>query len=472
MAILYGQITTHGSANIISSLGAIRLSDLVSKVEVNNAKNRLELQLNTVAIKNYGLKEGELENELIISGYHVQVDGKTIFFSPIKNDTEPKKVVDTLLSIPIHVNINDFEISIDIQRNKPIIKHYTIRSNKNGWRGTIVEFALEGNYSRAMPKILEYFKQTAMVNPYAELTFVDPRGRLYWFERVTTKMPIPPKEILPHPYGCDVETLQRLINSTECTKMLNFITTHFHRVGNTIAKAFLNTIGISLDENPKKLTQEDIVKIARMMKTFKDFLPPDASCLSPLGKELLETGIRKEINPEFIYVEQRNPLAYSGYPFIVEIGIAYGGNVPNTPEITLYRFANRIPLLYDEASDITRKVMNEEINWKYYNITPDMPVAIISHICSTKVPYKTVGKEFIADRPEVEREVKNGINTVARRLSVFLSKKMTIEHERKRIDVFSKYLPQIAQYSTNLAGREKIPDIQPLFKSLMKYGAQ
>jgi DNA topoisomerase-6 subunit B len=99
-------------------------------------------------------------------------------------------------------------------------------------------------------------------------------------------------------------------------------------------------------------------------------------------------------------------------------------------------------------------------------------VAVFTHICSTKVPYKTVGKEFIADRPEVEREIKNGLNSAVRRLATFLSRKMAITHEKRRIDLFSKYLPKIAEFSTNLADKEKIPNIDPLLKSLMRYDAQ
>lgn len=370
-------------------------------------------------------------------------------------------------------SIHEFELRIDIQRNKPEVLKRKIHENKEKWKGTIVEFSLEGDYTKAMPKILEYLRQTAMVNPYAEITFVDPRGRLYLYESVTTKMPEPPSETEPHPYGCDVETIQRMINTTQCTTMISFMMEHFHRVGKKTAESFLKHVGIEEDKSPKRLNSSDIVRIVQMMKpeNFKGFLPPDPSCLSPLGEELLETGIRKELNPEFIVVEQRSPQAYSGYPFIVEIGIAYGGEIPSGSGITLYRFANKIPLLYDEASDVTRKVMNTEINWRYYKITEDLPVAIIVHICSTKVPYKTVGKEFIADRPEIEREIKNGINSVARQLSHHLSKKISIEHETERINIFSKYLPKIAKFSTDLAGKKKIPDVEPLIRSLAKYEA-
>ena len=126
--------------------------------------------------------------------------------------------------------IYQFKLMIDIQKNRPIILDRKVMINKDNWRGTIIEFTLEGDYLRSMPKILEYFKQTAMMNPYANITFVDPKGRLYKFTRVTTDMPEPPKETLPHPYGVDVELLQRIIMITTYTNMSDFLRGHFHRV--------------------------------------------------------------------------------------------------------------------------------------------------------------------------------------------------------------------------------------------------
>ena len=438
----------------------------------------------------------------------------------------------------------EYKLSIDIQRNRPIILDRKIRRNKERWQGTVVEFSLEGDYYRAMPKILEYLKQTAVVTPYADITFVDPRGRLYVFTRATKKMPSPPNETLPHPYGVDVETIQRLVRVTDCRNMLDLMQKHFHRVGEGISLSFLEFAGFVKPADPKKLKHEDvirlvqtmkkfkkffdgvnvekverlikttqsrnmldfmkthfqkvdkkvilrlllaagfiktkdprklrpdeIVRLVRMMKRFNGFLPPDASCLSPLGEELLEAGILKELKPEFIAVSQRKPSTYSGHPFIVETAIAYGGNIPKKDDILIYRFANRIPLLYDEASDVSVRVIRS-MNWRRYKVTPDMPIAILVHVCSTKVPYKTVGKEFIADRPEVKGEILNGIREVARQLQKFLTKREYVEKERRRLTVFSKYLPKIARFSTNLAGKKEEPDIELLLRSVKKIEEQ
>jgi len=434
-----------------------------------------------------------------------------------------------------------YKLMVDIQRNRPIILDRKILLNKDGWRGTIVEFSLEGDHSKAMPRVLEYLKQTALVNPYANITFVDPKGRLYRFTRVTKKMPPPPTETKPHPYGVDVETIQRLIRITPYRNMVDFMKYHFHRVGETTALRFLwyagfaeskdpknlkleditrllrslrkfdesfkkikikaierltkNTdcknmvdftktqfhvadegailrllslAGLIKTKDPRKLSSEEIVRLVRMIKRFDGFLPPEASCLSPLGEDLLRAGILKELKPEFIAVSQRPPATYSGHPFIVEAAIAYGGDTPQKNDFVLYRFANRIPLLYDEASDVSWKII-KAMNWRRYHVTPEIPIAILVHICSTKVPYKTVGKEFIADRPEVKREILNGIREAARELQHFLTKREYVERERKRLSTFSKYLPKIAQFSTELAGKKKPPDITKLLRSVRKY---
>jgi DNA topoisomerase-6 subunit B len=367
--------------------------------------------------------------------------------------------------------IYSFKLMIDIQRNRPLILDRKVLINKDQWRGTIVEFCLEGDYLRAMPKIIEYFKQTALVNPYANLTFVDPKGRLYKFTRATTKMPDPPTETLPHPYGVDVELLQRLIHVTPYKNMSDFLKNHFHRVGDITAQKFLTFSGLPPSKNPKRLSHEEIVKLMQMLKRFKEFLPPDASCLSPLGEELVQAGIVKELKPEYVVVTQRKPATYAGHPFIIEMGIAYGGEVPKRGSFVIYRFANKIPLLYDEASDVSYKVINA-MNWRRYKASPDMPIAIVVHICSTKVPYKTVGKEFIADRGEVKREVANALRETGRQLQHFLSRREHVDKERKRLSIFSKYLPKIAQFSAMLAGKERLPDIQKLLKSVQKYGEE
>jgi len=356
-----------------------------------------------------------------------------------------------------------FEMLIDISENKPIILRKDTEDGA-GKTGTRVDVILEGDFTRAAQKINEYFKQTALVGSYANLTFVDPIGRITTFERATDSMPQPPKETLPHPHGVDVEALKRMIKLTDEKTMEKFMgNKHFHRVGETNAKKFLNFAGIEAKIAPEKLSNEQIVKVVDALQRYPEFLPPDASCLSPVGEPILQTGIIKELMPEFSTVVLRPPSSYSGFPFLVEVGLVYGGKLLE-PGRKLFRFANRIPLLYDESNDVSFKVLNEEIDWRRYHVPDDAPVAVITHICSTKVPYKTVGKEYIADRPEIESEIRNAVREALRRLSVFLSKKGSMEAVQRKMGIYGRYLPLIAQFSTELAGEKKEPRYRQLLK--------
>jgi DNA topoisomerase-6 subunit B len=264
------------------------------------------------------------------------------------------------------------------------------------------------------------------------------------------------------------EQINGLLTKTKAPTMLEFMQKSFPNVDRVIILRLLAVAGFVRTKHPKKLRPEEIVRLVRTMKRFDDFLPPDASCLSPLGEDLLRAGILKELKPEFIAVSQRKPSTYAGHPFIVETAIAYGGNIPNKDDIVVYRFANKIPLLYDEASDVSVRVIRS-INWRRYKVSSGMPLAILIHLCSTKVPYKTVGKEFIADRPEVKAEILNGIREVARRLQIFLAKREHVAKEKKRLSVFAKYLPKIAKFSTDLAGKTQEPNVDLLVKSVKKY---
>src|SRR5438093_2486334 len=183
----------------------------------------------------------------------------------------------------------------DIQHNKPVVLKKKTRTNSSHWKGTVIEFKTEADYSRAMPRILEYFKQTAIIVPYANLTFVDPRGRLYHFTRGTTVVPPAPTETLPHPHGVDVETIQRMLRLTNAKTLQEFLRKNFQRIGETTARKFLLYAKLGSKKSPSKLTSADIVTLASAMKNYEDFVSPDPTSLSPLGAELLATGIKKEL---------------------------------------------------------------------------------------------------------------------------------------------------------------------------------
>lgn len=255
---------------------------------------------------------------------------------------------------------------------------------------------------------------------------------------------------------------RQLTNTVQGETLTSFLNKRFQRVGPTTAVKFAEFAGFKPEKRIGSMTNQELVQLSDALQKFDDFMSPDPSCLAPLGEEPLEKGMRKFFNPDFLAVIQRSASAYSGFPFIVEMGIAYGGDI-STRGIKVYRYANRIPLLYDEGSDVVLKVVND-IDWSRYKAKGDPPLVIVSHICSTRIPYKTVGKENVADRQEIEKELKLAIQFIARKLSVFMNKKGQAEAAKKRANLYAKYIPLIAQFCTELAGKKKEPNIQKILQ--------
>ena len=257
---------------------------------------------------------------------------------------------------------------------------------------------------------------------------------------------------------------KQLTNTVQGETLTSFLTKRFQRVGRTTAEKFANFANFKPEKRIGTMTNQELVKLSDSLQKFTDFLSPDPSCLAPLGEVPLEKGMRGFFNPDFLAVVQRSASAYSGFPFIIEMGIAYGGQIPTGGPKT-FRFANRIPLLYDEGSDVVLKVVNET-DWGRYKVKNDPPLVIVSHICSTRIPYKTVGKENVADRPEIERELRLASQFLFRKLSSYMSKKGQAEMQKKRANLYAKYIPLVATFCTELAGKKKEPSYQKMLKEI------
>jgi len=257
---------------------------------------------------------------------------------------------------------------------------------------------------------------------------------------------------------------KQLTNTVQGEMFVTFLTKRFQRVGRTTAEKFANFAGFKPEKRLGTMTNQELVHLSDSLQKYTNFLSPDPSCLAPLGELPLEKGIKSFFNPDFLAVIQRGASAYSGFPFVIEMGIAYGGEIPsNGPKV--YRFANRIPLLYDEGSDVVIKVVNET-DWGRYKVKNDPPLVIISHICSTRIPYKTVGKENVADRPEIERELRLALQFLSRKLSSYMSKRGQAEMAKKRANLYSKYIPLIVQFCTELSGKKKQLNYQKMLEEV------
>ncbi len=368
--------------------------------------------------------------------------------------------VEVITSKPGLKFIYQFKLRIDINKNMPIVvERSTIRKNRD-WHGTIVSLVLEGDWSKARSRVLEYIKRTAIATPYANITLITPENNIIFYERVVDKLPKPPKEVKPHPYGIDLEVLKRIVVNSKYSTIFDLLIHSFQSVGEVTAKNILEKASIDPSKDPKKLSEHELLKLVDAMKNYDKYRPPKADALSPLGSDIIKAGLKRMYKPEFVDAVTRRPSTYQGHPFIIEAGIAYGGKTPVSEQDKpiVLRYANKIPLLYDEGSDVVTLVVKQDINWSNYLVELPAPILVLVHICSTKIPFKGVGKESIADVPEIRREIKLAISEVARRLRRFLSKKRKEEEIRKKVVNIAKYVPEIARALAIISNGHKLDE--------------
>ncbi len=347
--------------------------------------------------------------------------------------------------------IYEYLLYIDIGKNFPHIISLNVRKKGRKWHGTVVRLVTEGAWSMARKRIEEYIRRTALIAPYATIRLKTPDGEVI-YERASRKLPEPPKIGKHHPRGVDIEILKNMIRSLdEDLTLKDFLKKFFESVGDKSAEEFLKWAGLDPNTKVKSLRITDLEKLSNSMKRYDEWRRPRPITLSPLGEDLLAEGVKSILKPEFVAAVTRPPSSYGGHPFIVEAAIAYGGEIQlqNTP--MLLRFANRMPLLYDEGVDVSRKIV-DSIDWNIYKVKFPAPLAVITHICSTKLPFKSVGKEAIADVPEVEKELEIAIREVARKLRSYLSK-MEKLHEVKRKEVtIKKYMGEVTRSLAYITG--------------------
>lgn len=368
--------------------------------------------------------------------------------------------------------IYSFTMEVDINRNEPIVHSVKEVDNSYNWHGTIVKFYSKADFSRALNTIVKYLQLTNVVCPYASIKFTFNDKEVYSFKRVTDLMPEVPREVKWHPHGVDAETVRELISSCDKNlKLSDFLVKCFQRVGYNIAKRFLQHYNLE-DVAIGSLTDYSISKLADYLKDFDEFISPTTECLSVIGEDILRQSLFVRFEPLFVCYSSRKGV-YSGHPFIVECALAYGGKhiekLRNSEKdsFILYRFANRIPLLYDESSCVLRKVLND-INKNAYRLTEEDTVLFVANLSSTKVPYKTIGKECISDAYEnVNHAVKLCYQDVLRKLKEFVIHKKKYEANVKRKSVLKKYLEHISFFVCDTLGKDKI-NIDEILKNATK----
>ena len=383
-----------------------------------------------------------------------------------------------------------FEVQIDTKKNEPRI----FESKKIQWeipRGTQVTLEIDGRYQKGRSSVDEYLAETAIANPHVTLVYHAPDGETREYPRTIHELPPPPKEIKPHPYGIEFGVLLRMLQDTKSHSLAGFLASDFSRVSSALAQEICGTAKLSPNAKPRNVHGEDAEALYKAIQTTKIMAPP-SNCLSPIGEKAILHGLYKQIKGEFYTAVTRPTAVYRGNPFVIEAGLAFGKGpdqsaaAADAPAVPLaegedreddgelarvIRYANRVPLLYQQSACATFKAVLETA-WRNYGITqsrgalPAGPMVVFVHMASVWVPFTSESKEAIADYDEIRKEIKLALQECGRRLGVFLRRRERAKSEFRRRNIFELYIEEVVEACARLKG-ERLPK-QRLKDQLLK----
>jgi DNA topoisomerase-6 subunit B len=340
-----------------------------------------------------------------------------------------------------------YELEIDTQKNEPRI----LADDTVEWpveRGTRVEIELEAKYQKGRQSVEEYLEQTAIANPHVSLQLITPDGQTIDYKRAADRLPAETREIKPHPHGVELGLLIKMLHDTRATTLQSFLHSDFSRVSMRVAKQICEQAQLYGRARPSRIARQEADNLFKVINETKLMNPP-TDCLSPIGEDLVEAGLKKQIEADFYTAVTRPPAVYRGNPFQIEAGLAYGGSLPADGLARLLRYANRVPLLYQQAAcATTRSVLTT--GWRGYGLPqsagalPSGPLVILIHMASVWVPFTSESKEAVAHYPEIIKEVRLALQECGRRLSVFIRRRRKAAESEKKKAYVQKYIPHIA----------------------------
>lgn len=370
---------------------------------------------------------------------------------------------------------NYCEILIDTAKNKPVIsKEETVTWKKH--HGTRVEMEMEAKYTRGSQSIDDYLKRTAIVNPHVSINYKAPHDDAIDYPRATSRMPKPTKEIKPHPYGIELGMLIRMLHMTKAKTLRSFLTSEFSRVSPRVADRIITEAKLYERSRPNTIARKEADNLYRTIQQTRIMAPP-SDCVAPIGEDLLRKGLKKELEADFYTAATRPPSVYRGNPFQVEVGLAFGGGTPGDGEqsqIKLLRYANRVPLMYQQGACAIAKAVTET-SWRNYGLgqskgaLPTGPMVLIVHIASVWVPFTSESKEAIAHYPQIIKEIKLALQECGRRLSTHIRRGRRREEQERKKGYIKQYIPHIAAGLREIIGfpeREEKRIISKLSKML------
>ncbi|MDD5309414.1 MAG: DNA topoisomerase VI subunit B [Deltaproteobacteria bacterium] len=351
-----------------------------------------------------------------------------------------------------------YEVRIDTQKNMPEV----LAEAEIEWEsehGTRVSIELSGLYRKGAHSVDTYLDQTAIANPHAGLSYRLPGDDMVDLPAAAAELPREPREIKPHPHGVELGTLMKMLSSEKGRTLKGALTDDFARVSPRIADELLALAKLSPTAKSNKLTAEEVERLHQAIPQIKIQAPP-SDCVVPIGEDLIRAGMERLYDAEFFTSSTRPPAVYRGNPFVIEVGLAYGGKLDGDAPCELMRFANRVPLQYQKgACAITQSVLDTA--WRGYGVQqsrgaqPNGPLALLVHIASVWVPFTSESKEAIAHYPEIIKEMRLGLQECGRRLGMYLSHRRREADARKKMSYIEKYIPHIGLAIQEMLG---IPD--------------
>jgi DNA topoisomerase-6 subunit B len=365
------------------------------------------------------------------------------------------------------------ELAIDTNKNRAeVINRDIVHWEKPS--GTRIEVHIIADYTRGKRFVYDYLQSISIVNPHAQIHFKEPDNTEHFFERTTETLPRKSIEIKPHPYGIELGTLIKMAKNTKSRKLSSFLKTEFSSMGDRTTKAVCEKAELERDLTPKMMSREQFLALHKAFKKVK-IMAPSTDCLSPIGETLIKRSLKHEtqqISPEFIITASRPSSVYSGNPFQVEVGIVYGGNLPKDKPVKLLRFANRVPLLYQQGDCVSTTAVSS-IDWRRYGLDqpsgkgiPTGPAIFLTHVSSTLIPFTSESKEAIADINEIESEIKLAFRECARKVQSHIHKKVRRVKTREKFELITKILPEIAKKSATMLGKP-VPSLEGVITKIM-----
>ncbi|MDP7071015.1 MAG: DNA topoisomerase VI subunit B [Phycisphaerales bacterium] len=367
-------------------------------------------------------------------------------------------------------------LKIDTSKNKAEVVSDTEHPEDDKFfpenRGTIVAIELEGKYQKGRQSVDEYLEQTAIANPHAAITYITPANETIEFPRAMDQLPEEAKEIKPHPKGIELGTLIQMLERTEARQLGGFLQKDFCRVGQQKARQLAEGAGMTARTWVKNVGHAEAEKLYKSIQDTRITSPP-TDCLVPIGSKALLAGLLKEVKAEFFAAATRPPAVYRGNPFQMEVAIAYGGELKVEESARILRFANRVPLLYQQSACSSFKAV-VETGWKNYSLQqprgalPVGPIVIMIHMASVWVPFTSESKEAIADYDEIRKEMRLALQECGRKLGIYLRRRQRMKKESERRSIFERYIGEIATACNAITG----VDAKKLYAALQKQAAK